>query len=322
MGNNKVSEFWGGGGLTFNPITGAPQQSLAFPVIQSDISGVWGDSTTDINKSDLSGGTMLPGSDPSLNMPFGYIKNLIKIPRNLNGVGITIDPSNILLPNDSCGFAPYLKFSNLKTYITVSAIVPIHYQTTYPPWVFPMPTIPSNCNDISYNKLVGTAVALVEWGWADIVTVGLIKSMCCKRNIYIKGIETGFGLIFPEGEFGLFDINIEVFQITNYTTLSQRINYTPHFSETLYGQFPGWDWGSFGPVLQFITHDVRDSINIWPWMIESIKMTQGTIEPSYNQTKYNATKQSYLSCLEDGTKKINFKKNTINNNIVKAYCKQ
>ena len=49
-------------------------------------------------------------------------------------------------------------------------------------------------------------------------------------------------------------------------------------------------------------------------------MTQGTIEPSYNQTKYNATKQSYLPCLEDGTKKINFTKSTIKNNIVKAYC--
>jgi hypothetical protein len=61
---------------------------------------------------------------------------------------------------------------------------------------------------------------------------------------------------------------------------------------------------------------------MWTWMIESIKMTQGTIEPSYNQTKYNATKQSYLSCLEDGTKKINFTKNTIKNNSVNGYCEQ
>jgi len=39
-------------------------------------------------------------------------------------------------------------------------------------------------------------------------------------------------------------------------------------------------------------------------------------------SKYNATKQSYMSCLEDGTRKINFTKNTVKkNNVNVAYCK-
>ena len=117
MGNNKVSEFWGGGGLTYGSWTynfNDLVQSIAQPVIQSDISGVWnGPYTTDINKSDLSGGTVLPDSKPPANMPYGYINNLIKIPRNLNGTGIVIDPSNILFPDNPCSLAPYLRLSNL-----------------------------------------------------------------------------------------------------------------------------------------------------------------------------------------------------------------
>ena len=98
MGNNSLSEYSGGGYIDDNQ-----NQTISFPVVQADISGVWGGSATDISKSDLSSGTQLPGSDPSANMPFGYINNLIKIPRNLDGNGIVIDPSNILFPSSDCG---------------------------------------------------------------------------------------------------------------------------------------------------------------------------------------------------------------------------
>ena len=37
---------------------------------------------------------------------------------------------------------------------------------------------------------------------------------------------------------------------------------------------------------------------------ESVKFYQGTCHN--NQTTKNQTKQSYMSCLEDGTKKVNF----------------
>ena len=56
-------------------------------------------------------------------------------------------------------------------------------------------------------------------------------------------------------------------------------------------------------------------------VIESFNIFQGTIPPSHNQTKYNATKQSYMSCLENGTRKINFTKNTVKqDNVIAAYC--
>ena len=40
------------------------------------------------------------------------------------------------------------------------------------------------------------------------------------------------------------------------------------------------------------------------YTIESIRIFQGTCDD--NQTTGNKTKQSYMSCLEDGTKKIKF----------------
>ena len=59
-----------------------------------------------------------------------------------------------------------------------------------------------------------------------------------------------------------------------------------------------------------------------PWLIESFSIIQGTIPPSLNQTKYNATRQSYMSCLENGTRKINFTKNTKKeDNVIASYCK-
>jgi hypothetical protein len=164
--------------------------------------------------------------------------------------------------------------------------------------------------------------------------------------MHIKIMTTPF-LFAPEGEFGLFDINIELLKIIDYSQLSEWINYKPRFFNNIVGSpiFPGppghicsgWTWCMPGsgthcldPLLIInpvgpIIHpwgETSPTQQIYSWMIESIKMTQGTIEPSYNQTKYNATKQSYLSCLEDGTKKINFTKNTIKNNSVNGYCEQ
>ena len=42
------------------------------------------------------------------------------------------------------------------------------------------------------------------------------------------------------------------------------------------------------------------------FQIESIKVMQGSIPRSANQFIKNQTTQSYMSCLEDGTKKIKF----------------
>ncbi|GAF96121.1 unnamed protein product, partial [marine sediment metagenome] len=104
MGNNIVSEYWGGGGLVQNPINFSLTQSLGFTVIQSDVSGVWDPSAATV--TDPSKSTLAPG--------FGYIDNLIKIPRNLDGTGVVIDPSNELFPDELCEPFRYLQASNLK----------------------------------------------------------------------------------------------------------------------------------------------------------------------------------------------------------------
>ena len=77
-----MSEFWGGG--SFISFLGVgPQQTIGFPVVQADISGIWGGSATDISKSIIGPNAVLAGTgssvaDPSANMPYGYINNLIK----------------------------------------------------------------------------------------------------------------------------------------------------------------------------------------------------------------------------------------------------
>ena len=84
MSNNLLSEFWGGGGVAIihdicNNLY--MSQTPGFYFIQSDISGVWGGSATDISKSLIGLNGTLPYSLPSIPMPWGYVNNLINIPR-------------------------------------------------------------------------------------------------------------------------------------------------------------------------------------------------------------------------------------------------
>jgi len=317
MGNNLVSEFWGGGRIASVSLGSiGAGQTPGFPVIQLDVSGVWGPaSPPEVSKSDLSN-AILPNSDPSLNMPFGYINNLIDIPRNLDGSGVVVDPSNELFPDELCDPFRYLQHSQLKTYVTVSAIVPIHGAFGNPFYYF----TPGPCNDLSYNWLVGKVVSMRSIslagsliGWLS----GTISSVCCKGNIdmYIFNFFNN-----PSGEFGLFAMNIEVFYL-DYMKLNNLLNKNPPFLRGGFDGGDGWDWGSDNDFSFWIGAQSW-KIRLYSQHIESIKMTQGTIPPLLNQTKYNATRQSYMSCLENGTRKINFTKNTKKkDNVISAYCK-
>ena len=54
-------------------------------------------------------------------------------------------------------------------------------------------------------------------------------------------------------------------------------------------------------------------------LVESVKIIQGL--PNLNQTVGNTTKQSYMSCLEDGTKKINFATDNVKKDtLITGYC--
>ena len=308
MGNNIVSEYWGGSGLVWGSGDLKFTQTPGFSVIQSDVSGVWGlASSPEISKADLSGGTMLPGSDPSLNMPFGYINNLINIPRNLDGSSVVIDPSNQLFPDELCDPFRYLKHTNLSTYVVARMLVPIHIDG-----VNQVAGVPSTCNDVSYNTLVGAFVRadgggpLSPFGGGNIFA-GVIDKLCCVGEVTIlQDVIFSYATI-PAGKYGLFDVYIKLFNISNYNYLSALL------SIKATGSAGNWGWGPFSAFdMAFQARQQLYGAEI-P-VIESFSIIQGTIPPTHNQTKYNATKQSYMSCLENGTRKINFTKNTVKQN--------
>ena len=125
------------------------------------------------------------------------------------------------------------------------------------------------------------------------------------------------------GIFGLFKVYVNLLSIGDFDLLSMLLNTKPNISGNNLSNWPlpvvdDWLVGfsrpqSSGPNFNYFINFA---------FIRNADIIQGTIQPSRNQTKYNATKQSYLSCLENGTRKINFTKNTIKqDNVIRAYCK-
>ena len=263
---------------------------------------------------------MLPDSKPPANMPYGYINNLIKIPRNFDGTGIVIDPSNILFPDNPCSHAPYLQLSKLKITLVVSAVLPMPINTTPTTPVLP-PSTYYKCNDSSLNLLNGHTIYLLDkYNWAHPVASGVIKHTCCKGTIDTVAIwnppATGPGWPPTAGakrsNVGLFDIYIELFSIPNYLFLSSILGKSPFFNPAADIPFVdvyllpwGWPENTYDFSFHYFQNSNPSSFNIiWQYTIESIKIFQGTCDD--NQTTGNKTKQSYMSCLEDKTRKINF----------------
>ena len=86
------------------------------------------------------------------------------------------------------------------------------------------------------------------------------------------------------------------------------INYTPSFQNGLpllvFSDHYKWDnFPVFGYVIYSKISNAVSSIT-YDGYIESVSIFQGTCKD--NQTTGNKVKQSYMSCLEDGTKKISF----------------
>jgi hypothetical protein len=349
MGNSALSEYWGGGVLTYTPNPPTFDTIVpGWPVVVADISGTW----------DSSGATP---TDPSKNtLPdFGYIDNLIKIPRNLDGSGIVIDPSNVLFPDELCDPFRYLQKSYLKTYLVIRGGIDIG--NAMPDGAPGNQGIedgvlgPEGCG-VSwetlgglpgplYQYVVGAQMFLSEDVSKNGIVNGTVKSLCCIKEINMHINDQPTGTTYTN-TVGIFDIYVELSYLNNMPFLSKLINYKPRYYPDNIpggtGNNSGWDWlplcsanslsacstngapfyfglfnflgnkGVFGARVAHTTYNY----------IESFKLIQGTIPPGLNQTKYNATKQSYMSCLEDGTRKINFTKNTVKqNNVNAAYCK-
>ena len=323
MGNNLLSEHWGGGGLGQTGTIATPPihliQTPGFNVIQSDISGVWGGSATDISKSLIGPDGILLSSSPPIPMPYGYVNNLIKIPRNLNGNLVVIDGSNVLFPADMCvnlnhlsrkELFPYMKLSNLKTLVKITGAFPIHVD--HIPNVM---TVIGRCHDASYNLLPGSLLTITNYfSPSEAVLSGSILSLCCIREQSFF-----FPTLGSTYTYGIFDMYVEIFKISNQQFLSKIINITP----PLNASGSGWYWGAAAGENAFnITYEVPSTSQIGTMdmnLVESVKMIQGL--PNLNQTVGNTTKQSYMSCLEDGTKKINFATDNVKKNtIITGYC--
>ena len=321
MGNNIVSEFWGGGALSTRDGPGGSYaiaiQTNPSILINSDISGTWDPSATsfkgDISQCDASGLLMCP---------YGYINNLINIPRNLNGSGVTTDPSNLLFPNELCDPFRYLQLSNLKTYIVIRS--PIIFDASSS---LGQERIAS-CYDSSLNTLIGIYSDVLFPG-SDVGSKshrvgGIVSSICCIGTLDTVGVRFGPGGI-QTGSFGLFDIYMELFYISDYDEIITMKNilanrpYNP--------KIPNLE--QLWPSIRFYKDEnVSGSVGtvnatlagMFGWVIESINVMQGTIPPSLNQTKYNATEQSYMSCLENGTKRISFAKQKTVLPVYNAVC--
>ena len=316
MHNNNYSVYQGGSVLvpdiSWNFTTSNFEyikfsQSIGNVVIKSDVSGVWGPaSPPEISKSDVI--PVVPGSDPSLNMPFGYIKNLIKIPRNLDGSGIVIDPSNILFPDDTCGIHSYFRSqSNLRTSIILRGTIDMSLNITVPTGI-PFEH-KEKCNDPSYNNLIGNFTQIIiDFGFPGLegvegILYGRISNICCLDKF---------------DNIPWMDIYIEIDNISNNDVLGELLSEIPLYRGANWKTLnPGAPWGLdyagvAGPfewqhpwVLLIYKKDVNAAFSVTVnGFFESMRIFQGTCKD--NQTTGNKVDQSYMTCLEDGTKKIKF----------------
>jgi hypothetical protein len=311
MGNNTLSEFWGHGGwnLAGDPF---PIQSPGIPIINSDISGTWAGLPTDPNnKHNITHVNTIPA-------PFGYADNIIDSNRNRYGNGIITDPSNILLAKYPCLDKYYNQdFSKIKTFIIVTGGFDVH------PAGPGIPTLDfaGICNDASYNSLIGGPISLsfpFAPGINNSIISGRINKLCCIRNQKLL-VEEGIIPVPIVKTVGIFQMHIELFNINNYTTLSNLVNIKPIWYDLPY---PLWWWPKEYRNIGVYYYNNNNAIGAMSMRaIESIKIYQGLSSPSnLNQTTGNNTKQNYLSCVEDGTRVINFSKE-FNKSIFKnGYC--
>jgi len=330
MHTNTFSEFNGAGvlapdisfnsvGSSFNYIS--VSQAQAFPVINSDVSGSWRGSVTDISKADLSG-AKLPGSDPSLNMPFGYVNNLIDIPRNLDGKGIIIDPSNELFPDSNCGTFNYLNNSYLKANVIMRGTIDL-CMNLVPSLADPIPFVSADsCNDPSYNQFIGKFVQLIvdkglnppiptnPFKPTTGVFYGIVKEICCLNPF-----------VGPSGSIPWMDIHIELNNISDIEMLNTLIKFKPQFrgtnwaNTTIGADLGPYDWGPTKLPWALLFYDSTSITSNPKNTVRSVTVNGYFSDINFylgdcvdNLTQINSFRDTYMSCFEDRTKNIDFTK--------------
>jgi len=321
MHTNEFSEFNGAGvvapDISWNDVNNnfnyiGVKQEQAFTVINSDVSGSWNPSSPPF-KGDIS------QCGPSgVVCPYGYVNNLIDIPKNLDGKGIVIDPSNELFPDSKCGTFDYLNNSYLKTNIIMRGTIDLSMNigiTTGIPF-----TSGDSCNDPSYNQFIGKFVQLVvDEGFNTFppsfkpttgVFYGVVKQICCLNP-----------LVGPSGSIPWMDIHIELNNISDIQILNKLIKFKPQFRGSNWSNiFLGAEFGPYnwGPLKLPWALFFYDSTSITTSSLNTVRSV--TVQGYFsdinfymgncinNLTQTNAFRDTYMSCLEDGTKNINFTK--------------
>jgi len=304
MGNNIVSEFWGGGNFEYNS-GNFEQRATENTFIISDISGSWVDGGS--NSKAIIGPN---GSIGPINIPYGYGINFIKIPRNLNGIGVVLDPSDQLFPNNYCDPFRFMNFGHLKTYLILTMAVPVKAS----PGVI-VKSQPDTCDSSLNEVLVNSFLTIQDANGPASVwfTSGQVNSLCCVGTFNLLEPYLLAPQVVSSGSFGLFDVYINLFNVANWDKINTLLNDKYELASdgtSKWNEITDWD-------IVF----KKDDIYTLPFaFVRKIKLIQGTIPPSKNQTLYNSTQQSYMSCLENGTRKINFTKQNTKIPVTNAFC--
>ena len=317
MGNSLISTLNLGTGLA----RGGEQINTA-NILIADISGVWGTKTK---------------SDPYTYTPYGYATNLITVPRNLNGHNIIIDPSNVLFnQDDNCNSRTipkpnYMNRALVKTVIIYEGPIAAHENPVVPGQecdiIYPSDTVNTIVGSVKYYKHFLNQYCIFTFqpyglGYDTIaVPTGQIIKICPLGKKLMNSTYFGSTFVF---EVDIFKLYVEITYMPKNTRLWQgsispskdKTNYQPVFnppsinffkiqSAALVPTVPtfcidaAWASATGGGIEMKVTIDQND-----------------TTLCNISQIRGNNTKQSYMSCLEDKTSKINFATNTVKQQII------
>jgi len=330
MGNNSLSVLSMDSGII--PSGGPAGTNVQNTnVIISDISGVWGGSATDISKSLIGPNGQITGT--SIVIPFGYARNLIKIPRNLDGSGIIIDPSNLLFEQDNncntktLGRPIFLKQASINTTIVYTGIIGNMTGNTDISGSSSLYN-KNNINEIlnnfcvfSFTKRLGSPTVPAS--------IAIVSKICFAGTQIINTIPPSTK--FTAEIFKVFftvssKLNEPLWQGTIFPPVNGIATNNPSFNPSTIAGFniKGFDpfppytisfnvtslWcNNFGPAQPPLNLPPNENYGAGATMI--IEIQQNNINCSNSQVRQNKTRQSYLSCIEQGTKNIKFTKNTL-----------
>ena len=329
MGNNSLSVLSMDSGII--PSGGGTGEIVQkTTIIISDISGVWGGSSTDISKSLIGPNGQIPGT--TIPIPYGYARNFMQIPRNLDGSGVIIDPSNLLFEQDNncntktLGRPIFLKQASINTTIVYTGIIR-NSAGGFSDFINGSGDLydRSNVNEILNNFCVFSFTDRL--GSISIpASIVIVSKVCFAGTQIINNNNTGIlgGTKFTAEIFKVFftinsKLNEPLWQGTIFPPVNGSID-NPSFNPSTISSFGIKGYNPTSPLFNILFGIssiwcnnyglVGAGTNYGAGATMNIEIQQNNINCSNSQVRQNNTKQSYLSCVEQGTKNIKFTKNT------------